>query len=77
MKGIRALGAYYGYPACCIAAFEQLIRDKIKSPRKLKGTGYIPCAACNEKTEAALITAINTTRMCPKPFPISRLGEAE
>jgi len=64
------LGKYYGYPQCCVAAFEvgeHILEDQL---RKLTGTGYIPCRHCNTtKTEAELIEAINSNRIEQLPFP--------
>ena len=68
-KDWKTLGVYFGYPECCIEAF--LTEDfSIRPTRKLSGTGYIPCAKCNEKyTEEELTENINKNRECPTPFP--------
>lgn len=61
-------GRYYGYPECCIESFINL--EHLGSPdRKLKGTGYVPCAKCDSKTEVELIDIINSNRKAPRPFP--------
>lgn len=61
-------GRYFGYPDCCIRDFESRSRAP-KEPRKLHGTGYIPCPTCNMKSEEELIQAIDTKRQHDKPFP--------
>lgn len=67
-------GIYYGYPRCCIDDFLVTVEDfqvrRIRRlPRKLTGTGYVPCPICNEKTEEELKDVINKNRVCPIPFP--------
>lgn len=70
MSAWSVLGKYYGFPKCCVEAFEignHISEDK---PRQLSGTGYIPCHHCNTtKTEDVLVAAINLNRFEPKPFP--------
>lgn len=62
-------GKYYGFPQCCIDAFNAglHIGDRVK--RQFSGTGYIPCNACNQKTEAELLEAISQKRIASDPFP--------
>ncbi len=61
-------GKWLGYPDCCIQDFIKL--KPLNMPkRKLNGSGYIPCTICNEKTEEALISAINGNRQCTIKFP--------
>lgn len=65
----RRYGALCGYPKCCVEAFCIEFHSD-RSARKLEGTGYVPCAACNEFSEAALIARINLNRDSRLPaFP--------
>lgn len=67
----RDFGTYFGFPPCCIADF--LTRDSApRIPRKLSGTGYIPCPSCNEKPVEALVATIRQNRICSAPFPSGR-----
>lgn len=64
-------GKQLGYPQCCIDSFCNL--EHLGEPdRKLTGTGYIPCAACNTKSIQALFDTINLNRdpNLP-PFPLA------
>lgn len=63
-----SLGLHYGYPKCCIMEFALWFGQIDNSHKKLWGTGYVPCAQCNRKTEQQLIDAINLNRMCPYEF---------
>lgn len=69
------MGIYYGYPMCCIGAFIDRMMDfkdngySKTAPRKFHGTGYIPCAVCNNKSEDELLATIARNRRCRKPFP--------
>lgn len=62
-------GRYYGYPECCIQSFLNLDHLSDPEPRKLKGTGYVPCKACNKKSEKKLIETIQSMRRALVPFP--------
>lgn len=56
-------GKMFGYPKCCIESFIELRHLKSGRIRKLNGTGFIPCATCNElKTEEQMIEQINKDR---------------
>lgn len=72
MDGIE-YGLYLGYPLCCVQSFDadmMLRRWMTRGKRKLAGTGYIPCAVCNDtKTEEELKDAINANRQHSIPFP--------
>jgi len=68
----------FGYPQCCIASFVERSRVPVNilvemnkiDTRKLDGTGYVPCALCNEsKSEVELIEVITLNRTHHKPFP--------
>lgn len=61
-------GRYYGFPQCCIDSFRTMKHVGGK-PRKLTGTGYIPCLKCNEKSEEDLVAEITKLRVCKSPFP--------
>lgn len=63
-------GMLFGYPNCCVDSFIQLKHLRDDSPRKLNGTGFVPCARCNiTKTEEQLIQEINSNRCKEfKPF---------
>ena len=71
------MGNYYGYPACCVEAFER--EDHTTRPtRKLSGTGYVPCEACNDKyTEAELIANIDANRVMKSPTFLSLIHISE
>ena len=66
----HAMGMLFGYPSCCIRSFLEM-RHLGGAPRKLAGTGYIPCAKCNEEyTAKQLIDNINANRQPDlPPFP--------
>lgn len=69
------MGEHFGYPSCCIAYFLGFMIAHIKGekpprlPRKLHGTGYIPCPDCNSKSEEELLATIVENRKEPLPFP--------
>lgn len=65
------MGKAFGYPSCCIAAFSMMDHIKDAHPRKLNGTGFIPCASCNTtKSTEELIKEINAKRSpAYPPFP--------
>jgi hypothetical protein len=69
-------GIYFGYPPCCILEFVMFIIDYKKGiktdnrgARKFHGTGYVPCAECNNKTEEELLSHIEKHRKCELSFP--------
>lgn len=63
-------GKHLGYPSCCIEDFIRLWDVWPKPKRKLDGTGYRPCAECNENfTVSQLVENIQAKRECPTPFP--------
>lgn len=55
-------GVALGYPTCCIKSFINL--EHLGAPdRKLNGTGFVPCAHCdNTKTTQELVDEINRAR---------------
>lgn len=69
------MGRYFGYPECCIADFVRHIlkyregKADGREKRKLHGTGYVPCAKCNRKSERTLIATIRKNRICKYVFP--------
>ncbi len=75
-----ARGFMYGYPGCCIEAFEQ---SRLLEPNPQKvfalsrdsifcGTGFVPCAACRERPEAVVLLQIQSLRDHRlMPFPIA------
>jgi hypothetical protein len=69
------MGTICGFPVCCIQDFIDDPDDHTSGvpwePRKLTGTGYVPCPSCNTKTEDQLREAIAARRVSPKPFPES------
>lgn len=76
MTGFKLLGLFLGYPECCIAEFEERFRtgDFQRGPRKFHGTGFVPCAACNEKPAEELEAIIAENRICKYPFPEAPTG---
>lgn len=70
MNAWTVQGKYYGFPKCCVEAFENGEHILSGKELKLNGTGYIPCQHCNDtKTEDELVDSINLNRIEPKPFP--------
>lgn len=70
---MNSMGHYYGYPECCIKAFQSFIQfKKISSERQQAAKhGFVPCQACAErilKGEIQLHELILSTRQAPKPF---------
>lgn len=61
-------GCYFGFSECCVDSFSTL-KHVGGPPRKLTGTGYIPCLKCNEKSEAELVETINSNRLARLEFP--------
>ena len=63
-------GKEFGYPDCCILEFvEGMVKMFSDVPKvlpkdfKLKGTGFVPCASCNNtKSEDELVDEINSKR---------------
>lgn len=63
-------GKEFGYPDCCILEFvEGMVKMFSDVPKvlpkdfKLKGTGFVPCASCNNtKSEDELVDEINQKR---------------
>lgn len=70
---IEQFGLHLGYPECCVESFiidVALCRFLTRPERKLSGTGFIPCAKCDEcMTEEQLIKRINEARKHPTKFP--------
>jgi hypothetical protein len=64
----KKMGKMFGYPECCIAEF--CIVEIPRPIRQFNGTGYLPCAECNKKTEQELLDVIAKNRKFPKPFPL-------
>ena len=69
----RDIGEYYGYPKCCIDAFE---KNKLKRPSKLqskisKSQGFIPCISCCKLIMEDKIKIYNLiqNRECELPYP--------
>jgi len=69
----RDIGEYYGYPKCCIDAFE---KNKYKRPSKLqskisKFQGFIPCISCCKLIMEDKIKIYNLiqNRECELPYP--------
>lgn len=64
-------GIWFGFPKCCISAFEQLAHiSKNTDNWPLIGTGFVPCEECaTTKTEEQLLQEIAANRFCPVPFP--------
>ena len=63
------LAKYYGFPICCVDAYQSGVHKNDNIKRKLSGTGYIPCLICNSKTQEELISTINKNRISPDIFP--------
>lgn len=70
---MEQFGLHLGYPECCVESF---IDDVVsggfltRGERKLSGTGFVPCAKCDEcMTEEQLKNKINENRKHPTTFP--------
>lgn len=70
------IGMFLGYPGCCIV--DHMVRVEMLqrghpidiSDRKLSGTGFVPCPACDTaKSEAQLLDEIRINRISSTPFP--------
>lgn len=66
-------GYYYGYPECCIEAFQTFCKFKDLSPERQQASqhGFVPCQTCAErvlKGEVKLHELILPTRQAPRPF---------
>ena len=68
---ITLLAWRYGYPSCCINEFLTVEpEDRKDTPRKLWGSGYVPCTTCNSQYSAEhLFWRINQNRAYPTMFP--------
>lgn len=68
---LTSAGVWFGFPKCCIEAFEQLkhfSKDIANWP--LMGTGFVPCEKCaTTKTVEVLLKEIEANRFCPVSFP--------
>lgn len=71
------VGRYFGYPLCCIKAYDQVVSNsglktaEQANPRVHKHTGFIPCPTHAKQVfngEIALESLIRG-RICPLPFP--------
>jgi len=60
-------GRYYGFPECCIREFSK--GESHYKTRQFCGTGFVPCAACNEKPAWKILKDIRARRIAPTPFP--------
>lgn len=65
----QLMGSQLGYPSCCIEDFLERVAytaDRSHSTacyRKLSGSGFVPCSACDAKySEEELINVINNNR---------------
>lgn len=65
-RAIKA-GVVLGYGDCCIREFITTLGE-FKPPRRLSGTGFIPCIGCAKKSEPTLIREINSRRTYPERF---------
>ncbi len=63
------IGKYYGYPDCCIKAFD-LNKKKLKHD-KFFGSGFLPCPDCFNKDISDIIQYINNNRICSIPFNLN------
>jgi len=73
---ICMVGKYLGYPDCCIAEFLNILIVGGIAPRKLEGTGYVPCETCDKLLESELIERINSKRICKTRFPLASFRQA-
>ena len=65
VKGWWLHGKYFGYPNCCINA---LLKGEQQKDSVFSGTGFLPCASCNNKDPFEIMDIINTNRICPNKF---------
>ena len=70
-----ALGAFLGFPSCCIKFFLESTLMRLKEQHiklidhPLKGTGFVPCDHCIGLEPEVLVASINANRTFTKPFP--------
>ena len=73
--GWIALGWYYGYPECCIQAFENMehLISAVGKDRQLYGTGYVVCDTCNETKSVYELLRFVAEHRHPDapPFPLT------
>lgn len=68
------MGRHYGYPGCCIDDYlHRLLRydaglPSDLSPRKLDGSGFVPCPVHDQYSQEALIGLIGDLRECSLAF---------
>jgi hypothetical protein len=62
-----SMGAFFGYPKCCIDALFDW--DKKSSHSEFHGTGFVPCKECAKKPYDELLAEIQSNRVCKTPFP--------
>lgn len=74
-ESMLVLGKALGFPKCCTTEFVDNFDDLPNfPPRKLNGTGYIPCKNCNENNnEQELINEINAARAYKYTFPTKHI----
>lgn len=78
----REIGEALGYPSCCIDDFVARLNTNTPFPpdREFRGTGYVPCAACNRIILALGHVAFVASRIVPNrriagAFPNHRLAD--
>lgn len=64
-----AVGKHLGYPDCCIKGFLHIYKTGGVEPRKLNGTGFVPCLECNKLSTEELLDTINKNRRSNVKFP--------
>lgn len=66
-SSVRTTGNLFGYPNCCIKAFENKTQVKTGD---LKGTGFTQCESCNRSVSVLdVIDLIHRNRKIPFVFP--------
>lgn len=74
----KTLSKYFGYPECCVKSFlsdatGNYSHNQFKKYPKhpARGTGYVPCKDCIEKSWNEVVKKINSKRICPVEYPRS------
>lgn len=77
MSIAEEIGKYFGYPLCCIQAFEVILvnagrkKPEQRNPLVHKHTGFIPCPDHAKQILEGKITleSLISGRICPHEFP--------
>jgi hypothetical protein len=77
MNMTQEVGKYFGYPSCCIAAYEDIQTNQGRKTAEqaylasMMNTGFTPCPIHAKQIVAGTIKieSLIVNRICPLPFP--------